>query len=139
MRCQRADKTCFACMPEGECNALEETYWNGRKCPFYKPADSDYDNEVYIEGFDLPFKRVRGFGEKYFVDESGKVINNIRQELHIYMTERNFPYVRLYLWGGQIRTYLAAIVADSWVPGKGRIDFRDGDPTNCTAQNIFRR
>ena len=126
-------------MPEGECNALDDTDFGGGKCTFYKLAEADYDEELIFEKFIGRFKRVRGFGGKYYVSEYGQVINSMWQEIQVYSSERGFPYVRLYLWGSMIRVYLAAIVADAWIPGRGKLDFKDHDPTHCTAENIFRR
>lgn len=139
MRCQRVDRSCFACMPEGECNALDDTDWGGAACPFYKATEHDYEVELHFEPKYIGrFKRVRGFGDKYFVSEYGQVINNIQQEIQVYYSERGFPYVRLYLWGSMIRVYLAAVVADAWVKGRGKLNFKDQDPKHCTAENIVR-
>lgn len=139
MRCQRADKTCFACLPERECGALEDTDWGGLSCPFYKPTEFDYDTELLFDKYDGRFKRVRGFCGKYYVSEYGQVINSVFQELNVYKSELGFPYCNLYLHGGTTRIRLAAIVADAWVAGRGKIDFKDHDPTHCTAENIIRR
>lgn len=140
MRCQRVDKTCFSCMPEGECGALEDTDWGGAPCPFYKPTEYDYDTELVFEGkFYGRFKRVRGFGNKYLVSEYGEVINSIYQKMKVHLTERGNPYVKLLYYGNSMHIYLAAVVADAWVEGRGKLDFKDNDPTNCTAENIYRR
>lgn len=141
MRCQQKNWSCFACLPEGECNALDDTDCGGGKCSFYKEAQTDYDEEIIFEDckFIGRFKRVRGFDGKYLVSEYGQVINSHREELTVYYSERNLPYVRLHIWGSMIRIYLAAIVADAWIPGRGKLDFKDHDPTHCTAENIFRR
>lgn len=138
MKCQRVDKSCFACMPGGECDALDDTDWGGRNCPFYKLAEHDYRTELVFEGFKGRFKRVRGYEGKYYVSEYGQVINNIFQQLNNYYTKGGLPYVKLYKNDRRINTYLADLVADAWVKGTGKIRFKDGDPTNCNAQNLYR-
>ena len=139
MRCQRVEKSCFACLPEGECNALEDTDFCGKPCPFYKMTEHDYRTQLVFEDLRGKWKRVRGFGNKYFVSDRGEVINNLKKPMRVYYSEHGMPYVQLYLWGSQLRLYLAAVVADAWVAGRGRLDFKDGDITNCRADNIIRR
>ena len=139
MRCHRVDKSCFACLSEGECSALSDTDWGGKSCPFYKPAPYDYDTELAFDKYIGRFKRVRGFGDKYYVSEYGQVINSVFQNINVYYNERGFPYCNLYHYGTTVRMYLAAIVADAWVGGRGKIDFKDHNPANCVADNIIRR
>lgn len=138
LRCQRLDKSCFACLPEGECNCLADTDWGGKACPFYKLTEHDYNTVLVFDGFKGRFKRVRGYEGKYYVSEYGQVINSIFQQLNYYYTKNGFPYVKLYLHGGETNTSLAVIVADAWVKGRGKICFKDQDPKNCKAENIYR-
>ena len=139
LRCQRLDKSCFACLPEGECNCLDDTDWGGKSCPFYKQAPHDYETELVFERFKGRFKRVRGYEGKYYVSEYGQIINSVFQQINLYYTRGGMPYVKLYLHGGSINTSLATIVADAWIKGHGKIDYLDHDPKNCTAQNLYRR
>lgn len=139
LRCQRLDKTCFACLPEGECNCLDDTDWGGKSCPFYKQAQYDYDTELVFEKFNGRFKRIRGYEGKYYVSEYGQVINSVFQQVNSYYTKSGLPFVRLHLHGGQNPVYLASIVADAWVKGHGKIEYRDHDPKNCNATNLYRR
>lgn len=125
-------------MPEGECDALDDTDFGGRNCPFYKPAETDYRTDLVFDGYRGRFRRVRGYNGKYYVSEWGQVINSQFQELIVYYTERGLPYLKMYKGDRRNNEYLAVLVADSWVKGVGKIDFKDHDPTNCSAINIKR-
>ena len=125
-------------MPEGECDALDDTDFGGRNCPFYKPSEIDSKTDLVFDGFRGRFRRIRGYGGKYLVSEFGQVINNQFQELTVYYSERGLPYLKLYKGNSRNNEYLAVLVADVWIRGVGKIDFKDHDPTNCAAGNIKR-
>ena len=134
MRClQKREKCAFN--RSGKCDILTDTYFN-RPCPFYKEKLGEtvremiFQNEVY--------RSIRGYNYKYFVAESGKVINwqgkEIKQSL---VTGR--PHVNLTdIYRGSHKESVARLVADAYIPGAGRIAHKDRDLTNCDRWNLYR-
>ena len=139
MKCRRAERDCFALGVERECMCLSDTMFIRRACPFYKRTKYDYISSYVFKGIPGTWKKVRGYDGKYFVSDDGMVMNYKKHKLVVnYYSGK--PYVNLISADGcPTRTYLAEIVADAFCPGIGIIDFHDGNVTNCTAQNIYRR
>ena len=120
-----------------ECDILNDTKFN-RPCPFYKKNLGDkIDVDIYMDG--CYFRKVKGFNGRYFVSEYGEVITKGGITKAARINANGLMYVSLTLPNGNHTTRgVAQLVADAWLGGTGKIEFKDGDTTNCCVWNLRR-
>ena len=122
-----------------ECLALSDTDFKGKPCPFYKPSIVDYEAKLVFKGFDGYWKPIRGYEGKYFVSDMGEIISSRHQTINKgYRSGK--PFVQLIdRIGGYKRYYVVDIVADAFLAGRGKVEFKDNNVMNCKLTNLYRR
>ena len=125
------------------CKILTNTYFM-RKCPFYKRGKDPYSVERVIEGHDGVFRKVCGYGDKYYVSDLGEVMaaggNFLKPRSGGYgnsMVELRWTY------NGKPKSSMKnidALVAEAFgLEGDGLIEHIDGDPFNNRLDNLRRK
>lgn len=131
-------KTDCAYIRNGACRILTNTEFT-RVCPFYKKQRTP-EREYVFEGKRGVFKLVKGYGDRYLVNEYGDVINN-RGESIKYRQGKSCVVVELrFRYAGVLHTPLRPVhtlVAEAFLPvGDTELIHIDGDPWNCRADNL---
>lgn len=138
MKCTRTETDCFRRGPGGECLILTAAP-EKQPCGFYKPSEWDCDTIYLKENFDGLWKRVQGFDGKYWVSSKGLVMSARNSILKVsYRKDR--PYVKMENGPERHRVYLDTLVADAFLPeGEGEVIHKNGDFTDCRAENLERK
>lgn len=136
MKCLQKKENCVY-IADGKCNILDDTHFK-RPCPFYKVRPPEKVLDKIVDG-EL-FRSIRGFDGKYFVSESGRVINFAGRELtQNVVTGRLSVQLTDDLTRRKMRKSVAILVADAFIPGTGSIGFLDGNCLNCERWNLYRK
>lgn len=134
MKCTQKRERCVF-IREGRCGILEDTHFN-RPCPFYKERLNEPLVDRIIDG--EVFRSIRGYNGKYYVSESARVMNWVGREIKQSLVAGR-PHVNLVDEYKQNRKEsVAKLVADAFIPGSGRIIYKDGNYENCDRWNLFR-
>lgn len=121
---------------DGKCDILSDTHFK-RPCPFYKERPNEVIADKFFDG--VLFRTVKGYDNKYYVSESGKVVNHMGKELKAgFMRDRLYVQLKDDLTLKTQRKSVAVIVADAFIPGTGQVGYLDGDPKNCERWNLYR-
>ena len=131
-------RPCFAQDAIGNCEILTDTLFT-RSCPFYKPPVAIDDNaEFEIRGYAGKFKKIKGYS--YFVSTEGVILNNPRKPLKpVFDRSKCEMRVLLYHNGASRWFNVASLVAAAFLPGEGRVYFKNGDKKDCRLENLERR
>lgn len=140
MNCaQKRDKCIFN--RNGKCDILTDTVFNrpssNIRCPFYKERPFEVIQDRFFNG--VLFRSIKGYDGKYYVSAEGKIINYVGRPIK--QGEINgHLYVQLTddLTRSSQRKSVAVIVADAFIPGTGKVGYKDGDGTNCDMWNLYR-
>lgn len=133
MKCLQKRERCVF-NRKGKCDILTDTFFS-KPCPFYKEALDETVRDMIHEG--ETFRSIRGYSYKYFVSESGRVINWQGREIRQSLTAGK-PYVNLTdQFRGSHKVSVARLVVDAFIPGTGRIGHKDRDLTNCERWNLY--
>ena len=136
MKCTRNDKTCFRCGSEKECLILSSAP-DRLPCPFYKPSTINYDASFVKKDYDGIWKKVRGWDGLYWINKDGEIIGRYGIIKQKYRKGR--ACVILYDDGFRAVAYVEDLVADAFLPGEGKVVFKDGNTLNCKLENLERR
>ena len=108
------------------------------RCPFYKVARTFSKADYYFEGFAGRFRRVLGYGNKYYIGEDGTVLSDKLKPVAAKLNSRDKLTVKLTYGGHSSSVYVSSLVAQAFCDFDGTwVDFRDGDPSNCAAWNLM--
>ena len=141
MKCLQNRENCIF-IKDGRCNLLTETHFkresSNKMCPFFKARPDEPAVDTYING--VLYRSVKGFGGDYFVSMEGQIVNWMGRPLKLVV---NNGYLYVHLRDGRTnrktKMSVAKIMADAYIPGSGKICFRDGDTLNVDRWNLYRR
>lgn len=142
MECRQKKTNCMF-YGEGRCRILSDTEFD-RVCPFFKKGKDPYAVERIVEGHEGVFRKVCGYGERYYVSDLGEVMIGGGRFIKGRKGGRNSVVVELaYEYNGKKVTTLKPIhnlVADAFMlEGDGEIEHIDGDPSNNRLDNLRRK
>lgn len=142
MECKQKRKDCM--FNKGTfCKALSDTRLD-RPCPFYKKGRDPYDVERIVEGHQGVFRKICGYGDRYYVSDMGEVMH----AGGFFLKHRRGAYgntaVELaFIYNGKKHTTLKnvdSLVAEAFLlGGEGELEHIDGDLRNCRLDNLRRK
>lgn len=125
------------------CKILSDTRFE-RRCPFYRKGIDPYDVERVVEGHKGVFKKLCGYGDRFYVSDQGEVMVGgglfLKPKLGYY---NNLTVQLRWTYNGKptaTTKNVDSLVAEAFcLDGDGEIEHIDGDPTNCKLENLRRK
>lgn len=141
MRCEQQRKLCAYITTEGNCLILADTHFEKHgqiyRCPFCKEVEKVDRCDYYFDGYEGRFRRILGYGNKYFISDTGIVLSPRKEALKAKLNSKNRLIVKLNHGGYSSSVYVSSLVVNTFTPwNSSTITYIDGDPTNCALENL---
>lgn len=141
MRCEQQRERCAYITTEGACLILADTHFEKHgeiyKCPFCKEIEKVDRCDYYFENYQGRFRRVLGYGNKYYISDTGIVLSPRKEALKAKLNNKGRLIVKLNHGGYSSSVYVSSLVVNTFTTwNSSSIVFLDGDPTNCSLDNL---